>query len=272
MSFRDRAAILSLCLIVSGCAVAKIIECNAILGLIPDRRGSCAVCPPPAKRHPVDVVGQSYIVQRVLISQPTVDSKVGITILETLDIIGGGYQKVLAARLGIDVIKVFTRWKQSSSRYFPGAVIYNKLGRVFALYDFHPHFNIEFLGRGSSSIFVPHLPLYRSGVGYLFGKFKLQCYPCPLLGIKTSPGQINLDKSSEGIYEQQASANFCPKKLPIMIGLVLCALSFMLLFKTIDYVYLETGFKVNVAVCCFFFAMTLWLVGGMTALLSLGMF
>lgn len=82
---------------------------------------------------------------------------------------------------------------------------------------------------------------------------------------------LELPSHYERVNENQASRYLRPKKLPFVAGLVLCAFGLMLVFKVLNYVYLNTGFNVNMAVSGFFFGAILFWVGGWVMFSVLGM-
>ena len=83
--------------------------------------------------------------------------------------------------------------------------------------------------------------------------------------------QASLDASDYGIYEDQASADFRPEKLFIVLGYIISVVSIKLLFKTLDNVYLNPPFNVNRSVAMFFLALALFLVGGFLVVHGIGL-
>jgi hypothetical protein len=87
--------------------------------------------------------------------------------------------------------------------------------------------------------------------------------------IQRSTGQISLPDSDKSISKHQPGSNLYPEKLPIAGGLILCALGITLLFKVLNYVYLDTGFNVNMAVGGCFLALAIFVVGGLLVLVNI---
>lgn len=83
-------------------------------------------------------------------------------------------------------------------------------------------------------------------------------------------GHFKLASHYNCINENQDSRNLGPKKLLFMGGFVLVALGLMLLFKVLNYVYLDAGFNVNMALGGFFLAAVIFWAGGCLILVSIG--
>ena len=75
-------------------------------------------------------------------------------------------------------------------------------------------------------------------------------------------GNLHLAIGEEGVSENEGGGYFGPKDLFLACGFILSSFGFMLPFKIIDYVYLDLGFNVNVAVGGFFLALAIFMAGG----------
>jgi len=74
--------------------------------------------------------------------------------------------------------------------------------------------------------------------------------------------QTGLQKGYSSVNEDQSGSDLAPKKNLVIMGAALCLAGFILLFKVLDKVYLDSRLNVNVAVCGFFAAFGVFLLGG----------
>jgi hypothetical protein len=85
-----------------------------------------------------------------------------------------------------------------------------------------------------------------------------------LIAMEEIAGKINLGRHKAGVDEYQYNGEFRPKKLFAMGGCILCALGLVLVFKVLDYVYLDTRFNVNMALGVLFLgAISFWIGGAL---------
>jgi hypothetical protein len=88
----------------------------------------------------------------------------------------------------------------------------------------------------------------------------------PLIPLEEISSSSQLQKTDERISKNQDGSYYGPKYLLLGGCCILATLSLMLVFKALDYVYLNTGFNVNVATGGFLFSAILFGGGGLLML------
>jgi|ERR1017187_3467787 hypothetical protein len=93
----------------------------------------------------------------------------------------------------------------------------------------------------------------------------------PYRSVGGSTGGASLPPSQTSIDKEQTSRYFGPKKYFITVGSVVTLVGLILLFKVIDKINLDPRFNVDVAVCGFFLALAMFLLGGWIVFRLLGL-
>lgn len=254
MTLRDRAA----CLV-----IAFIIECCAFCGcVIP----VLAVSTPAAECHPMGDV------QSVYVSFSAIDDKVSIPIVKTFNVIGRELQVCFSLRRSnIDCLRLIDR-QESGSRELSQSVFNCQIGSIGTRNNMHYDFDVKTLGGSLAGICVYDSAFNVFRRGDRFGEIKFQRHPRSLISVDSFAREIRVVHGNDGVCGNQDGSYFRPSKLPFFVGIVISALSLVLLFKIIDKINLDARFNEYMAIGGFFVALGLFCAGAMIALWAIGMF
>ena len=156
----------------------------------------------------------------------------------------------------------------------------NQSRRTVRLHDFH-----EAIGERAPSGRLPHADQFQSSLQRLTGGqkaglvgFLLNLEPRSFIGLKllgillnTFSGHTTLPEGQPGVYQDQRGRHLSPKNLLFLLGCVVGVTGFVLLFKVLNEVYLNSRFNEDMAVGRFLLAAVLVWIGGWLVLVVFGL-